>query len=911
MSIAPGSRLGAYEIVDRIGAGGMGEVYRARDTRLQRDVAIKILSPAFAADADRLARFEREALTLASLNHSNIAQIHGVVDLPAEAGSDGVGASKGSASYAIVMELVEGEDLSQRLARERVPLRTALQMARHIAVALEAAHSRGIVHRDLKPANVRVTSTGAIKVLDFGLARSEPLSGGQSAGPTVTSSLTMAGTVLGTAAYMSPEQARGAPVDARADIWALGCILFEALSGQRAFRGATLSDTLAAVLERDPDWSLLPRGTPSGVLRLLRRCLDKDPEQRFHHAADVRIEIDDLAPESAGDALPSATRRRERLLWFAVTLALLTAIATLLFIQRRASGAPPGVAAVYASSIVLPDDLHVGAINAAGRFALSPDGRLLAVAAVDNTGKTKLWLRSLESSNIQPLQGTEGAGFPFWSPDSRSIAFMAQNKLKRIDATGGDVVTLADARYATGGGTWGRDGTILFTPHGGAPLFRVSAAGGDPATPATTLDTASSDVQHSHPYFLPDGRHFMYIVVGSKAGGFTDARGIFLGSLDSPGPGRFLVAGANPKFASGRLLFVRGSTLLAQPFDPVKLELSGQPMPLVGQLQVFGGGTTGVPGSFSASETGVIVYQTVSPTLTRLTWFDRSGAAIGTVAEPEDYDDVALSPDGARVAVSVLDPPRGTRDVWVIDLARGVPQRLTFEAGDDFGANWLKPRSDRLLFSSRRASGVNLYEKSLTGAGSETLLLSDPFGKFNPEVSFDGRYVVYVAGGGIINRSEIWRLALAGEKKPAPLIATPFVQTHPRISPDGHWLAYSTTESGNREVYVTTFPETGAQTRVSTAGGGWARWNPSGGELFYLSPDGDLMAVPITTKGGAIEVGTAVRLFKAHFRPATRLDAYAYDVARDGRRFLMSTIAEQATPDSLTLVINWPARQGR
>ena len=893
--LTSGTRLGSYEVLAPIGAGGMGEVYRARDTRLQRDVAIKVLPELLAGDPDRLARFEREAQTLAALNHPNIAQIHGVIEAPA----------------ALVMELVEGEDLAQRLSRERLPLRDALQIARQIATALEAAHARGVIHRDLKPANVRLTRSSQVKVLDFGLAKSEAARTDDGSGPTLTSSLTIPGTILGTAAYMSPEQARGRDVDARTDIWALGCLLFEMITGRRPFGGATVSDTLAAVLERDPDWSQLPRGTPSGVLRLLRRCLDKNPEQRFHDAADVRIEIDDLASGSAADAVPPATRLRERLLWFGVTVALLIAIAALLLMQRRASDASQGVAAVYTAAIVLPDDLHVAAISAAGRFALSPDGRLLAVAAVDSTGKSRLWLRSLDSNNIQPLQGTEGAGFPFWSPDSRSIAFMAENKLKRIDATGGDVVTLAEARFANGGGTWGRDGTILFTPHGGAPLWRVSAAGGDPAQQATTLDTASSDVQHSHPYFLPDGRHFLYVVVGSKAGGFTDARGIFLGSLDSPAPGRFLVAGANPKYASGRLLFVRGSTLLAQTFDPGRLELSGQPTPLVEQLQVFGAGTTGVPGSFSASETGVIVYQTVSPMLTRLTWFDRSGAAIGTVAEADDYDDVALSPDGTRVAVSVLDAPRGTRDVWVIDVARGVRQRLTFEAGDDFGANWLKPGSDRLLFSSRRASGVNLYEKSLTGAGSETMFFSDPFGKFNPEVSSDGRYVTYVAGGGIINRSEIWRLALAGEKKPTPLIATPFVQTHPRISPDGHWLAYSTTESGAREVYVTTFPEAGASARVSTAGGGWARWNPNGGELFYLSPDGDLMAVPITTKGSAIEVGRAVRLFRAHLRPATRLDAFAYDVAPDGRRFLMSTMAERAIPESLTLVINWHARQGR
>ena len=917
MSIAPGSRFGSLEIVDWIGAGGMGEVYRARDTRLQRDVAIKLLSGAFASDPGRRARFEREAQTLAALNHPHIAQIHGVVDLPAEAGSHHVAADvdlpAGSGSHqlaghvALVMELVEGEDLTQRLSRERIPLREALQIARQVATALEAAHARGVIHRDLKPANVRLTRSGQVKVLDFGLAKSDVARTGDGSDPTLTSSITIPGTILGTAAYMSPEQARGREVDTRTDIWALGCVLFEVLTGRRAFGGATISDTLAAVLERDPDWSLLPSGTPPRVTRLVRRCLEKDPERRLHAAADVRIEIDDLL-SGADEGEPLGTSRsRERWLWLAASLALLATIGALLVNQRRPSDS--GGTAVYTASIVLPDGLHMDTMNSAGRFAVSPDGKLLVVAAADASGKSMLWVRSLDSSAMQPLRGSEGASFPLWSPDSRSIAFLAQNKLKRIDAAGGDVVTLCDTRFTTGGATWGRDGTILFTPQGGAPLSRVSAAGGAAPVPVTVLDASKGEVQHSHPFFLPDGRHFLYMVIGNKTGGMTDPSGIFVGSLDSKEPGRFLSPGSNPKFGNGHLVFVRGGTLLAQPFDPDRLTLSGQPAPLVDQVQVSFGGTTGVAGSFSVSQAGVLAYQTATVARSRLTWFDRSGTVLGTLAEPDDYDDVALSPDGTRVAVSVLDPPRASRDVWAIDVTRGVRERLTFDPGDDFAPNWAKDGSGRIVFSSRRASGVNLYDKA--GGGSESLLFADPIGKFNPDMSPDGRAVVYVAGGGIINRSEIWMLPLVGDKKPVPLVATPFIQTHPRISPDGHWLSYTSNDSGEREVYVASFPVPGSRVRVSAAGGGWARWSPTGKEIFYLAPNNDMVAVPFTTQGGAIQIGPPARLFAATPRAGTRLDAFPYDVAPDGRRFLVNTLADVPGPDILTLVINWHARSPR
>ena len=723
MSLTSGTRLGAYEIGAMLGAGGMGEVYRARDTTLQRDVAIKVLPGAFVADPDRFRRFKREAQVLASLNHSGIAQIYGFED------SD--------RGHAIVLELVDGKTLARRIEEGPIPIAEALAIARQIADALAAAHEAGVVHRDLKPANIAQTHAGRIKVLDFGLAKSILSQPSDVAMATVTSPETMAGSVLGTAAYMSPEQARGKPIDKRTDIWAFGCVVFELLTGRRAFAGETISDTVAAVLEREPDWRLLPAGTPARIAWLLRRCLEKDRDKRLHDIADARIEIDEaLSPRP--DAAPAladrgALQTNQRLLW-AGGAAVLSLVLLAWYAGRFGAG-PPGESAarVLNAAIVLPDGLRLAAINAAGRFAISPDGRLFALVATDAAGKTMVWVRPLESRGAQPLEGTEGASFPFWSPDSRSIGFFAQGKLKKIDASGGDAVTLCDSS-AGSSGTWNSGGAILFSARGDSPIFRVAASGGTPVQ-VTTIDTANGDVQHSYPFFLPDGRHFLYFGVGSKAGGMTDARGIYVASIDSAQPGTLLVAGgSNGKYADGRLVFVRDGILLAQPFDPVRLVLSGQAGRIVEQVQIAGASTTGVPGSFSVSQTGLLVYQTGSVVRSQLTWFDRRGTSSGTLGEPDDYADVALSPDGSRVAVSVLDPALGSRDLWMLDVVRGLRERFTFDPGDDFGPNWSRPAADRIVFSSRRSGSVHLYEKGASGGGSEQVLLADPFGKYNPRV---------------------------------------------------------------------------------------------------------------------------------------------------------------------------------
>ena len=616
-----GQALGPYVISAQIGEGGMGEVYRARDTKLDRDVAIKVLPEAFAADADRVARFQREARTLASLDHPNIAIIHGL-----EQAGD---------VHALVMELVPGDDLSQRIVRGAIPIDEALPIAKQIAEALEAAHERGIIHRDLKPANIKVRADGTVKVLDFGLAKvMEPFGAGSdvSQPPTLTiPAMTQAGMILGTAAYMSPEQARGRAVDKRTDIWAFGCVLYEMLTGHAVFTGDTLSDTIAAILDREPHWKALPEHTPSSVRRLLRRCLEKDPKRRLPDIADARLEIDEAetTPSDARDAGPTVSssiarvRTRERVGWIIAAACLTGLVATLAFNRAGSGDRTPADIPSYSTSIVLPAGVSLWSGNPPGRFVLSPDGRRLAMVASDSTGRSMLWVRPLDSRVAQALGGTEGATYPFWSADSRFIAFLAQNKLKKIGVAGGEVVTLCDASFGSSG-AWNRDDVILFTPNGNSPLYRVSASGGTP-TQVTTLETASGDVQHSFPFFLPDGRHFLYFVVGSQASR-TVPRGVYVGALDSKAPGKLIEpGGSNAKYANGYLIFLRNGALLAQPFDVGRLELGGTPVSLVDHVQTTGASASDVAGAFTVSETGVLAYQTGSLVRSQLTWFDRAG----------------------------------------------------------------------------------------------------------------------------------------------------------------------------------------------------------------------------------------------------------------------------------------------
>ena len=605
--LTAGTKLGPYEILSALGAGGMGEVYRARDTKLNRDVAIKVLPDLFANDPDRLARFKREAQVLASLNHPHIAAIYGLED------ADGM--------RALVLELVEGPTLADRIAQGPIPLDEALPIARQIADALEAAHEQGIIHRDLKPANVKVTPEGKVKVLDFGLAKAlgtgtaeaapyagdganvgRPFRGADAANsPTLTTpAATLAGVILGTAAYMSPEQARGKPVDRRADIWAFGCVLFEMLAGRQAFdTGETVSDAIAAILTREPDVTALPASTPAHIRTLLRRCLQKDPQKRLPHIGIARLEIDEGPADTTALLQPAVAPRKgllssAGLAWSVAAVLLLaaTALAATMYVRRA-----PDDSHVYRTTILLPAHL-MG--SPATRLALSPDGRRLAFVAPDPTGRPMLWVRPLDGLTAQPLPGTESGQAPFWSPNGRFIAFFAGGKLKKIDASGGPALTLCDATSATPG-TWNRDDVILFTPTPGSPISRVAAAGGTPS-PVTLIDTKAGEGRHAFPYFLPDGRHFLYLALN----GGNAPLGVYAGLLDSTDRKRLLDGGANAMYAQGFLVFLREATLMAQAFDAARLELTGDPAPLAESVQI---GNPTRTGTFAVSEAGVLVYQ--------------------------------------------------------------------------------------------------------------------------------------------------------------------------------------------------------------------------------------------------------------------------------------------------------------
>jgi serine/threonine protein kinase/Tol biopolymer transport system component len=889
-----GRQIGLYEILSLLGAGGMGQVYRARDSKLGRDVAIKVLPPLFTADPERLARFEREARVLATLNHPHIGAIYGVEE------------NKGG--RALVLELVDGSTLAERLASGPLPIREALTVARQIANGLDAAHQKGIVHRDLKPGNVKITPEGTVKVLDFGLALVSTRDGSArdlSKSPTVTIGGTREGVILGTAAYMSPEQARGKAVDKRADIWAFGCVVYEMLTGRAAFAGETLSDTIAVILERGPDWSALPEKTSPAIRHLLSRCLEKDPQHRLRDIGDAWI---DAASSDAADmAFPRRVHGSSwRMIAAASTTALVAALAVggeLYF--RRA----PGDVRAYRASILLPPGVGLPSI-ANGHFALSPDGRRLAFLGVERSDVTRLWVRSLDGLSGQPLAGTEGAVMPFWSPDSQSIGFFADGKVKTVDATGSPPVNLADANPAPGA-AWSRDGTVLFASFGpGNPLRRVSASGGAPS-PATTLNPDAGETQHWFPFFLPDGRHFLHFAVGSKTAGPLSPNGIYVTALDSNERKLLVSGGSNAMYAQGYLLFLRGQALMAQPFDVKRLELTGDAIPIAEHVVI--GGASGMTGGYSVSQTGVLAYQT-GPTevggnagvQSQLVWFDRSGKQIGVLGDPARYGGLELAPMGGRVAVSLFDLARRDFDIWFLDIARGLRTRFTFDPADERAFVW-SPDGSRVVFNANRKGRFDLYQKASNGAGAEEELLADNLDKVPVDWSPDGRFIL-VRVNAPKTGFDLWVLPLFGDRKPFPFLHTPSNEFVGRFSPDGRWIAFASNESGRFQVYAAPFPGPGGKWQVSTAGGNQPRWRRDGKEIFYFGPDNTLMAAATNGEGTAFRVGAVRGLFATRTNIATPTNPPSfYNVSPDGQRFLVNTLAEEAAPAPITLVVNWPA----
>jgi Tol biopolymer transport system component len=893
-----GSTLAHYQITRHLGSGGFGDVYQATDSKLGRSVAIKLLPEAFARDAERVARFQREARVLASLNHPNIAAIYGLEE-------------SGGRSF-LVMEFVPGETLAERIKRGAIPVEEALGIAAQIAEALEAAHEseKAIIHRDLKLANVMITPDGKIKVLDFGLAKAyapDPADVSLSNSPTLSAAATNAGVILGTVAYMSPEQAKGLTVDRRTDIFAFGAVLYEMLTGRQAFQGDTVGDILAAVIRAEPDWKRLPGSVPLRVRELLRLCLQKDVKKRRQTAADVRIDIGQALAEPVA-AMPAATpARSSRLAWIVAAAAVLVAVALALPAVRQLGETPPPSQPEMRTEIVTP------ATTDPISFALSPDGRQLAFVA-SGDGEPRLWLRPLAATSSQPLAGTEGAANPFWSPDSRSVGFFAAGKLKRLDIGGGLPQTLASAG-AGRGGAWSPDGVILFVPTAVSPIFRVSAGGGD-AVAVTKVD-ASRQITHRFPQFMPGGRQFLFYATG-----LPDAQGTYLGSLDAPETKRLTAADTAGVYAPpGWLLYVRQGTLVARRFDASRGELTGDPVTVADPVSVIPGSA----GAFSVSAAGLVSYRAGGASRRQLVWFDRSGKTLGTLGAPDENGlaNPDLSPDGRRVVVDRV--VQGNTDIWLLDAARTT--RFTFAATNETFPSW-SPDASQIVFRSIRKGGANdLYQKPSNGAGIEEVLVESPQDKspsdwsaagilyqnFDPKTGYD-LWVLPISGAREAQARQGTAVNSAGPAGRSPqeitgdppwaFLKTEFEERHGQFSPDGRWVAYRSDESGRLEVYVRPFPGPGGQWQVSTAGGIAPRWRPDGKELYYIAPDSRMMAVPITTQGATLEPGTPVALFQTRiFGGGAYPNRQQYDVAPDGR-FLINT-AEETDASPITLLQNW------
>ena len=888
--LSSGIKLGRYEIRSKLGAGGMGEVYRARDERLNREVAIKVLPISFSADKDRLARFEQEAQAASAINHPNILVVYDV------------GANDG-APY-VVSELLEGETLRGRISGSPLAQRRAIDYALQIAHGLAAAHEKGIVHRDLKPDNIFITNDGRVKILDFGLAKLTQLDADQAQTEIPTRRVdTDPGVVMGTVGYISPEQLKGRPVDHRADIFSFGAILYEMLSGRRAFHGESAAEMMSAILKEDPpDLSDTNKAVSPSLERLVNRCLEKNPESRFHSASDLAFALEAIsgsAPVSsqtltAMTASPARERIRTQLPWIltaVLALALIVALAFVFLYFRRA----PVDERVLKLSVLPPEKAALTGVVSG--LAVSPDGTRLAFIATSE-GRNLLWLRSLDSLSAQALAGTEGAvgaSPPFWSPDGRFIGFFAGGKLKKIEASGGPSQTLCDAA-AGRGGTWNREGLIVFGDASGI-LYRVSAAGGEP-TPVTALDQSRFETSHRWPYFLPDGRHFIYFVRSSQ----TERSGIYVGSLDSNETKRLLLPTAlNAVFAPpGFLLFMRNKALLAQRFDADGLQLIGEPIPVAEQV-AFNMGLG--RGAFSASENGVLAFRTGGGDLNQPVWFDRGGKKIGALGAPGLYFTVWLSPDERRAAVDLVDTQTGTNDVWLFD-ARGIPSRFTTHPAGDSNPLW-SPDGSRVVFSSNREGPSNLYQKIESGVGNEDLLLKSTDTKIADDWSSDGQFIAYQT----FNSKTKWDLLMvpmSGDRQPFAFLQTEFNEIQAQFSRDAKWIAYTSDESGAPEVYVQTFPASGGKWRVSTGGGSQPRWRRDGRELFYIAADRKLMAVDVKL-GSTFEAGVPKPLF-GPLGVLTLTDfRNHYAVTADGQRFLINTTIEGADAAPITVVVNWTA----
>jgi Tol biopolymer transport system component len=885
MTLSTGSRLGPYEVISPLGAGGMGEVYRARDTRLDRTVAIKVLPSRLASSPEARQRFEREAKTISTLSHPHICALYDV-------------GREGDVEY-LVMEYLEGETLADRLSRGPLALDQTIKWGMEIADALDRAHRQGIVHRDLKPGNVMLTRSG-VKLLDFGLAKAvsaAPQSALTSL-PTAAgaANLTQEGTILGTFQYMAPEQLEGKEADSRTDIFALGAVLYEMAAGKKAFFGTSQASLISAIMTSEPPaLATLQPMTPPALERAVKTCLAKDPEERWQSAADVKRELQWIGEgSSAGVAVPAPVRSRRRLrealAWGLAALGLLGAVA-LLWTRRPAQppqpirfilNAPAGTESRYQD-----------------RIAVSPEGRRLAFIAQNHGGQKQLWIQSLDSLNARRLEGTDGALLPFWSRDGRQIAFFQNGKLRRIGAEGGTIQTISEAAGSPFGGAWGGGDRIVFASDFGTGLWMVPASGG-PKTAATVLDRGRGDAAHLYPAFLPDGRHFVF------AARNVDPRKtvLVLGDLDSKGTRVLWQADTNAVWADPDfLLFVREGTLFAQRFDVARDSAVGDPVPVADDVlfqtntsvaQVSAGGSVLVYGLWRHDR--------------RLVWVDRRGREVGTLGQIADYEGVRISPSGTRVAVSIRDPSNGRNlDIWVLDAASGVATRITSERSDEFDPTW-SPDGQRLFYASDRAGFYDVYSRPSAG-GAEELVLRTNWDKLVEAVTHDGREILFV-GSPQGHAEDIWSFALAPGSAPKAVIDTPeFAEYSARLSPDGRWLAFSSDEPGNRAIFVQPFP-TGPRRPVSSSIGESAVWSRDGKELYYVAGDRTLTSVGIHLEGSGLRVETPEPLFPLLSVDVVSFEPRTYDVSPDGRFLIIRRASEE--PESPVVVdVGWTARLKR
>jgi Tol biopolymer transport system component len=929
MTLIAGTRLGPYEIRAPIGAGGMGEVWRATDTRLGRDVAIKVLPEEFFEDEDRRARFEREAKSLAALNHPGIAAIYSFEEIP--------GASPSSSRHLLVMEFVAGEGLDVRIASGPLPLEETLSFAGQIAEALEAAHEKGIVHRDLKPANVKVTEEGKVKLLDFGLAKifeaeGDSTKGGSGRGltesPTLTARATAAGIILGTAAYMSPEQARGKSIDKRTDVWAFGCVLFEMLTGKRAFEGETVSDTLAAILRGDPDFSLLPDGTPPRVVTLLRRTLQKDSRQRLRDIGDARIALDEelavgrsaasgggTAGNGArhvsfeeGRAVPGPTagrsaqaireresRRSLRLAWtVAAGLAAVAAVTGGLALRARAPRAAAPSLGLVRFDVPMPEKTTLGL-----SLAVSPDGRQIAFTGFASDEAGGIWIRALSESTSRPVRGAENGKFPFWSPDGRSLGFFAGGKLAVVEVATGIIQTLCDAP-AGRGGAWGADDVILFAPSTREPLYRIPARGGTPA-PATKLSEELKQTSHRWPFFLPDGKRFLYVSMAAS----DEGRGVFLSGPGASTPRRLTGGVGRAEWvAPGGLLTARNSRLVLMPMDLGSERPAGSPIVVAEGLDNVGSAGPTAYSPFSSSGGGVLAYHEYDEAAGRLVFRDRSGRVLDRTLPPGAFSEFYASPDGNRIVAGAAGGA-GENNVWMLDLARNTVSRLTFGKWED-ASPVFSPDGERIAYGSERSGKSDVYVRASSGVGSEELVWKSDEPKWPDDWTKDGKALL-VETQNPKSRVDLWLLPLGGDRKPVPLLNSPVNEAHSALSPDGRFFSYTSDETGRPEIYVQSFPPGSGKWQVSSGGGDQALWRRDGKEIFYLAADGRLMAVAVSTSP-AFTAGTPQALFDAGTGEATPTGTRNFYLPTpDGSKFLVLMYGRAAKMNSVHVVLNWTA----